>query len=120
MYSDEELARLAPLMGTTYPWTDTGIMILRAYSEEPGVVFDVVGQSNRAVLLRRWRHAEHRARCHDRRTGGAASPMLQKDEYQVEFIDSQALCGAFTAWPGDMDNQRQGARSRQATSATQA
>ena len=101
MYSDEELARLAPLMGTTYPWTDTGIMILRVYSE-PGVMFDVVGQSNQPFYFidGDTPSTELDATTADGR-GGFTD--LAEGQYQVEFIDSQ-VCGAFTAWPGDMDN----------------
>lgn len=104
MYSDEELVRLASLMGTTYPWTDTGIIILRAYSEEPGVVFDLVGQSNEPFYFADGDtpSTELDATTDDGR-GGFTD--VAEGEYQVEFIDSQALCRSFTAWPGDMDNR---------------
>ncbi|HET6417100.1 MAG TPA: hypothetical protein VFG22_12455 [Polyangiales bacterium] len=101
MYSDEELARLAPLMGTTYPWTDTGIMILRVYSE-PGVMFDLVGQSNQPFYFidGDTPSTELDATTADGR-GGFTD--LAEGQYQVEFIDNQ-VCKAFTAWPGDMAN----------------
>jgi hypothetical protein len=101
MYSDEELARLAPLMGTTYPWTDTGIMILRVYSE-PGVMFDLVGQANQPFYFidGDTPSTELDATTADGR-GGFTD--LAEGQYQVEFIDNQ-VCKAFTAWPGDMVN----------------
>lgn len=103
MYGDEELARLAPLMGTTYPWTDTGIMILRVYSE-PGVVFDLVGQSDTPFYFSNGDtpSTELDATTADGR-GGFTD--LAEGEYQVEFVDPQVLCRSFTAWPGDMDNR---------------
>lgn len=101
MYSDEELARLAPLMGTTYPWTDTGIMILRVYSE-PGVMFDLVGQSNQPFYFI---DGDTPSTALDATTadGRGGFTDLAEGQYQVEFIDSQD-CKAFTAWPGDTDN----------------
>jgi hypothetical protein len=103
MYGDEELARLAPLMGTTYPWTDTGIMILRVYSE-PGVVFDLVGQPDTPFYFSNGDtpSTELDATTDDGR-GGFTD--LAEGEYQVEFVDPQVLCRPFTAWPGDMDNR---------------
>lgn len=103
MYSDEELARLAPLMGTTYPWTDTGIIILRVYSE-PGVVFDLVGQPNEPFYFA---DGETPSTELDGTTddGRGGFTDLAEGEYQVEFVDPQVLCRPFTAWPGDMDNR---------------
>ena len=103
MYGDEELARLAPLMGTTYPWTDTGIIILRVYSE-PGVVFDLVGQANEPFYFADGDtpSTELDGTTDDGR-GGFTD--VAEGEYQVEFIDSQVACRPFTAWPGDMDNR---------------
>ncbi len=103
MYSDEELARQAPLMGTTYPWTNTGIMLLRVYSE-PGVVFDLIGQANEPFYFSDGDtpSTELDATTADGR-GGFTD--LAEGEYQVEFVDPQVLCRPFTAWPGDMDNR---------------
>jgi hypothetical protein len=103
MYGDEELARLAPLMGTTYPWTNTGIILLRVYSE-PGVMFDLVGQSETPFYFSNGDtpSTELDATTSDGR-GGFTD--VAEGEYQVEFVDPQVLCRPFTAWPGDMDNR---------------
>ena len=103
MYGDEELERLAPLMGTTYPWTDTGIIVLRVYSE-PGVVFELVGQPNEPFYFSNGDtpSTELDSTTDDGR-GGFTD--LAEGEYQVEFIDPQVLCRPFTAWPGEMDNR---------------
>ncbi len=103
MYSDEELARQAPLMGTTYPWTNTGIMLLRVYSE-PGVVFDLIGQANEPFYFS---NGDTPSTDLDATTadGRGGFTDLAEGEYQVEFVDPLVLCRPFTAWPGDMDNR---------------
>jgi hypothetical protein len=103
MYGDDELERLAPLMGTTYPWTDTGIIILRVYSE-PGVVFELVGQPNEPFYFSNGDtpSTELDSTTDDGR-GGFTD--LVEGEYTVEFNDPQVLCRPFTAWPGEMDNR---------------
>ena len=104
MYTDEELARLAPLMGTTYPWTDTGLILLRVYSE-PGVVFDLLGQANEPFYFS---DGDTPSTDLDATTadGRGGFTDVAEGEYQVEFVDpSSALCRPFTAWPGDEDNR---------------
>jgi len=103
MYGDEELARQAPLMGTTYPWTNTGFMLLRVYSE-PGVVFDLIGQANEPFYFS---DGDTPSTDLDATTadGRGGFTDLAEGDYQVEFVDPQVLCRPFTAWPGDMDNR---------------
>lgn len=103
MYGDEELARLAPLMGTAYPWTDAGVILLRVYSE-PGVVFDLVGQAKEPFYFVNGDtpSTELDATTSDGR-GGFTD--VAEGEYEVEFVDPAVLCRSFTAWPGELDNR---------------
>jgi hypothetical protein len=103
MYNHEELARQAELMGTTYSWTDTGIIILRAYTE-PGVMFDMIGQSNNQFyyLNGDTPSTELDGTAGDGR-GGFTD--VAEGEYQVEFLEAPVIYTASTTWPGDMDNR---------------
>lgn len=107
MYTEEELARLSQLMGTTYPWTDSGIVLLRVYNgvnNEPGVMFDLVGESNNQFYFV---NGDTPSTGIDATTqdGRGGFTDVTAGEYQVEFRNAQIPCRAFTAWPGDMDNR---------------
>lgn len=103
MYPDQELERLAELMGTTYPWTDTGVILLRAYTD-PGVVFDLVGESNTPFyfVTGDTPSTEVESTTQDGR-GGFTD--LAPGDYQVDFAGAPVLCQPFTTWPGDVDNR---------------
>lgn len=103
MFSDAELTRMAELMGTTYPWDDTGVMLLRVYSD-PGVVFVLVGETANSFYFENGDtpSTEIDATTFDGR-GGFTD--LAEGEYQVEYLGGEVLCQPFTAWPGDADNR---------------
>ena len=103
MYPDEELERLAELMGTTYPWLDTGIILARVYTD-PGVVFDLVGASNTPFYFVNGNtpSTEIDSTTEDGR-GGFTD--LAPGEYQVDFTGAPVLCQPFTAWPAEVDNR---------------
>jgi hypothetical protein len=105
MYNDEELSRLAGLMGTTYPWTDDGVIILRAHSEA-SVMFDLVGQSNSPFYFLNGDtpSTDLGGTTEDGRGGFTDVP---PGEYQVDFVGAEVsvVCGAFTAWPTEIESQ---------------
>jgi len=105
MYDDEELTRLAGLMGTTYPWTDDGIILIREFSEA-SVMFDLVGQSNNEFyFLNGDTPSTDLDSTTDDGRGGFTD--VATGEYQVEFIGVEVpvICTAFTAWPSDIRNR---------------
>jgi len=105
MYNDEELTRLAGLMGTTYPWTDDGIIIMRAHSEA-SVMFDLVGESNIPFyfLDGNTPSTDLDSTTSDGR-GGFTD--VAAGEYEVELVGAEVAidCRAFTAWPTEIKNR---------------
>jgi len=109
MYDDEELARLAELMGTTYPWTDDGIIVMREFSREGfeySVMFDLVDQPNDAFyFLDGDTPSTDLDSTTDDGRGGFTD--VAPGEYEVELIgaDFPVVCAAFTAWPSVVRNR---------------
>lgn len=103
MYNDEEVERLAGLMGTTYP-LNGGIIVLRAYSDEPGVMFDLVGESaNQFYFLNgNTPSTEIDSTTADGR-GGFTD--LGDGVHEVDFVADPVNCRDFSAWPSDVDNR---------------
>ena len=103
MYNDEEVERLAGLMGTTYP-LDGGIILLRGYSDDPGVMFDLVGGSSNQFyfLTGDTPSTEIDSTTADGR-GGFTD--LADGVYEVDFVGAPVECRDFSSWPSEVANR---------------
>ena len=103
MFPEEEVTRLAGLIGTTFPGTGDGLIIIRAFTD-PGVMFDLVGESNEPFyfLDGRTPSRDIDATTDDKR-GGFTD--VAPGEYQFDVIGAPGPCRPFTVWPGDQDDR---------------
>ena len=99
MFPEEEVTRLAGLIGTTFPGTGDGLIIIRAFTD-PGVMFDLVGESNEPFyfLDGGTPSRDIDATTEDRR-GGFTD--VAPGEYQIDVIGAPGPCQPFVVWPGD-------------------
>jgi hypothetical protein len=103
MYPEEEVTRLAGLIGTTFPGTGDGLIIIRAFTD-PGVMFDLVGEPNEPFYFidGDTPSREIDATTEDRR-GGFTD--VAPGEYQFDVFGAPGPCQPFVVWPGDQDDR---------------
>ena len=103
MFPEEEVTRLAGLIGTTFPGTGDGLIIIRAFTD-PGVMFDLVGESNEPFyfLDGGTPSREIDATTEDKR-GGFTD--VAPGEYEFDVIGAPGPCQPFVVWPGDQDDR---------------
>lgn len=103
MFPEEEVTRQAALVGTTFPGTGDGLIVIRAFTD-PGVMFDLVGEPNEPFYLvdGDTPSREIDATTEDRR-GGFTD--VAPGEYQIDVIGAPGPCKPFVVWPGDQDDR---------------
>lgn len=103
MFPEEEVTRLAALIGTTFPGTGDGLIIIRAFTD-PGVMFDLVGESNEPFyfLDGGTPSRDIDATTEDKR-GGFTD--VAPGDYQIDVIGAPGPCQPFVVWPGDEDDR---------------
>lgn len=103
MFSEEEVTRLAGLVGATFPGTGDGLIVIRAFTD-PGVMFDLVGEPNEPFYFVNGDtpSREIDATTEDRR-GGFTD--VAPGEYQIDVIGAPGPCKPFVVWPGDQDDR---------------
>lgn len=103
MFPEEEVTRLAGLVGTMFPGTGDGLIIIRAFTD-PGVMFDLVGEPNEPFYFvdGDTPSREIDATTVDRR-GGFTD--VAPGEYQIDVTGAPGPCKPFVVWPGDQDDR---------------